>query len=397
MRRGSTLRSAVAAAALLAAGVAACADGLTDPADAALSAGGDGDANQTPLAAAGGPYTGTPGVALVFDGSGSSDPDGPASGLTYVWTFGDGTGGAGAVPPHAFTSPGTYRVTLVVKDRAGAMSAPATTTATITASSSAPAVLVGAGDIAVCGSRNDDATAALLDAIPGTVFVAGDNAYDDGTLSQYRDCYDPSWGRHRSRTRPTAGNHEYNTSGAAGYYSYFGAAAGERGKGYYSYDLGAWHIVVLNSSIARGATSAQVQWLRADLAAHPTACTLAYWHHPRFSSSKHGNDTSVQAFWDVLYAAGAELVVVGHDHTYERFAPQTPQGVADAARGIRQFVVGTGGAGHYAIGKVRANSEVRSTGAFGVIRFELSEGEYAWDFVPVEGATFRDSGRGACH
>ena len=258
-------------------------------------------------------------------------------------------------------------------------------------------VLVGAGNIARCGMSIDEATAHLLDAIPGTVFTTGDNTYGTGTLSEFRRCFDPSWGRFRDRIRASMGDTDYADDQGEGYYKYFGPRGGPAGKGYYSYDLGDWHVVVLNSSISTAAGSAQEQWLRADLAAHPGACTLAYWHHPRFSSSKHGNDTSVQAFWDVLYAAGAEVVVVGHDHTYERFAPQTPRGVADPARGIRQFVVGTGGAGHYGIGNVRANSEVRGTGAYGVIRFELWDTGYAWEFVPVAGATFRDSGRGTCH
>jgi hypothetical protein len=261
-----------------------------------------------------------------------------------------------------------------------------------------PAVLVGAGDIAGCGSANDDATAALLDNIEGTVFTAGDNAYPNGTVQEYLSCYHHSWGRHRARTRPAAGNHEYNTANAAGYYDYFGTAAGDRDKGYYSYDIESWHVVVLNSNIAHGPGSAQDRWLRDDLASSPARCTIAYWHHPRFSSSsEHGNDPSVQPFWEALYEADAELVIVGHDHTYERFAPQTPTGQPDPARGIRQFVVGTGGRSHYGFGRIQPNSEVRNGTAYGVIRVDLFADSYAWEFVPVAGATFTDSGSGSCH
>jgi hypothetical protein len=141
-------------------------------------------------------------------------------------------------------------------------------------------VLVGAGDIADCGATQDEATAKLLDSIDGTVFTAGDNAYSSGTAAQFRDCYEPTWGRHKARTRPAPGNHDYYTSGAAAYYSYFGDNAGLAGRGYYSYDLGAWHIVSLNSEIDASATSVQAQWLRDDLAAHASTCTLAYWHKP---------------------------------------------------------------------------------------------------------------------
>src|SRR6266508_4086972 len=173
---------------------------------------------------------------------------------------------------------------------------------------SAPVTLVGAGNIAKCNNTNDDATAALLDGIPGTVFTLGDAAYDNGTLTQYNSCYGPSWGRHKARTQPTPGDRDYKTSGAAGYFSYFGAAAGDPTKGYYSYDLGAWHVVVLNSgstAISTAAGSPQEQWLRADLAAHPALCTIAYWHHPLFNSKDNPN-LKIRPLWDALYAAGVD-------------------------------------------------------------------------------------------
>ncbi|HJS43646.1 MAG TPA: metallophosphoesterase [Gemmatimonadales bacterium] len=259
-------------------------------------------------------------------------------------------------------------------------------------------VFVGAGDIAVCGDNDDEATAKLLDDIAGTVFTTGDNAYDDGTHSEFARCYHPTWGRHKARTRPVAGNHDYETSGAAGYFRYFGDAAGDPTKGYYSYDLGVWHIVVLNSNVSMRAGSPQELWLKADLAASTKRCTVALWHHPRFSSgTHHGNDSRSQAIWNVLYDAGAELVLVGHEHNYERFAPQTPTGVADSARGVRQIVIGTGGRGFYPFGTPLPTSEVRNNDTFGVLKLTLSDGSYTWEFVPVAGKTFTDSGTDTCH
>ena len=282
-----------------------------------------------------------------------------------------------------------------------------TDSATVALTTAPPAgghpVLVGAGDIAVCASGADEATAALLDAIPGTVFTLGDNVYDNGTAAEFRDCYGPSWGRHRARTRPSAGNHEYHTRLASGYFGYFGAAAGDPEKGYYSYDLADWHVVVLNSNsdcttIGCDANSPQLRWLRADLQANAKPCTLAYWHHPRFNSGEdHGNDVHVATFWQVLYDLHVDVVLNGHEHIYERFAPQTPDGVADPAHGIRQFTVGTGGRAFYPIGAIQANSEVRRNDTHGVLKLTLRPGAYDWQFVPVAGKTFTDAGTGSCH
>jgi hypothetical protein len=264
------------------------------------------------------------------------------------------------------------------------------------------AVLVGAGDIASCSNNNDEATAQLLDAIDGTVFTLGDNAYETGTATQFANCYDPTWGRHNSRTMPSPGNHDYYTSGAAGYYGYFGAAAGDPTKGYYSYDLGAWHIVVINSNdactiISCAAGSAQEQWLRADLAANRRTCTLAYWHHPRFSSSGvHGSQAYMQPVWQALYDYGADVVLSGHVHNYERFAKQTPAGAADPVRGIREFVAGTGGRELYGFNSPIANSEVRNSDTFGVLKLSLHASSYEWEFVPVAGGSFTDSGSETC-
>lgn len=261
--------------------------------------------------------------------------------------------------------------------------------------------LVGAGDIASCSSSGDEATARLLDGISGTVFTTGDNAYSSGTAAEFADCYAPSWGRHKARTRHSVGNHEYSTGNASGYYGYFGKAAGDPAKGYYSYDLGAWHIVAINSNCGSvggcQAGSSQERWLRADLAAHPTACTLAYWHHPRFSSGEHGSSTSMQPMWQALHDYRADVVLAGHDHDYERFAPQDAAGKPDPAYGIREFVVGTGGKSHYTISAPIANSQVHNDDTFGVLKVTLHSTSYSWKFVPEAGKTFTDSGSATCH
>ncbi len=262
-------------------------------------------------------------------------------------------------------------------------------------------VLVGAGDIASCKEEGDEQTAALLDTIPGTVFTLGDNVYPSGSPKQFAKCYEPTWGRHRARTRPVPGNHDYRTSGAAGYFGYFGAAAGDPTTGNYSYDLGTWHVIVLNSNCSDiggcGPGSRQEKWLRADLAAHPAPCTAAMWHHPRYSTADHGDDTDMRYLWKVLYEAGVEVALSGHDHTYERFLPQDADGRPDPVRGIRQFVVGTGGRELYKFDKINPDSEVRNNKTFGVLKLTLHPGSYDWEFVPVAGGTFTDKGTTACH
>ncbi len=252
----------------------------------------------------------------------------------------------------------------------------------------------------MCNARGDEATAEILDDIEGTVFTLGDNVYLNGTLQEFQTCYEPSWGRHKARTRPVPGNHDYATTGARGYFEYFGANAGDPTRGYYSYDLGAWHIIVLNSEVDTGENSAQAQWLRDDLAAHPARCVVAMWHKPLFSSGPHGRDgggDKTRALWNVLYENNADVILNGHDHDYERFAPQDPQGARDDARGIRQFVVGTGGASPYTFGESKANSERRITGPFGVLKLTLHATSYDWEFVSIAPLLFNDSGRGECH
>lgn len=265
-------------------------------------------------------------------------------------------------------------------------------------------VFIGAGDICVTGSIADArATAALIAARPSdVVFTAGDNSNETGSAAEYAGCFDPTWGAFKGRIHPVPGNHDYLTAGAGPYYSYFGAAAGPAGKGYYSYDLGNdWHVLALNAMCSEiggcGAGSPEEIFIRDDLAANTGKHVIAIWHIPAFSSgSAHGNDSSYGAWWQDLYAARAEIVINGHDHDYERFTLQSPSAKADL-NGIREFVVGTGGAGQREFGTIRANSKVRNTGTFGVLELTLGSESYAWAFIPVAGATFTDSGVQATH
>lgn len=267
------------------------------------------------------------------------------------------------------------------------------------------AVLVGAGDIAGCYDTGEPyatsrATAALLDSIPGTVFTLGDNAYPNGAAPDFANCYAPTWGQQKARTRPALGNHEYNISSNP-YFDYFNGVgndsgpAGKREQGYYSYDTAGWHIVVLNSEVTKISLPDQVSWLQADLAAHPTVCSLAYWHRPFFTSGPHPPDSLLTPLMQALYAGGVDVVLSGHNHQYERFGPQDIDRRPDS-NGIRAFVAGTGGAGEYGFGPPQPNSEIRGTGP-GVLKFTLMPTSYTWQFIPVSGVTFTDSGSGQCH
>jgi hypothetical protein len=275
-----------------------------------------------------------------------------------------------------------------------------------------PAIVYAAGDVAC--APGDSVTSKTChagqtsDIILGgrdaaRVLALGDLQYNSASLSNLRGSYDGSWGRVKSITSPALGNHE---GGGSGYFDYFNGVgakdgpAGLRGSGYYSYDVGAWHLIALNSNCARvscSAGSAQVQWLQTDLAAHPTACTLAYWHHPRFSSGYDGDNTFMQTIWQTLYNANADLVLVGHSHDYERYAPLGASGGLDPSRGIREFVVGTGGAFFTGISSAKPNSEVRQNNTFGVLKLTLAATSYSWQFLPEAGKSFSDSGSQACH
>jgi len=253
--------------------------------------------------------------------------------------------------------------------------------------------LLAVGDIGSCDGGADELVASLASRLPGTIAILGDIAYPDGSAADFANCFDPAWGPMRSRMRPAPGNHEYQTTDASGYFSYFGAAAGTPGEGWYSYDLGAWHVVVLNSNceffVRCDEGSPQHAWLVADLAAHPATCTLAYWHHPRYSSGRHGDDPQTIKLWQALASAGADLVLVGHDHDYERI------GRID---GLRSFVVGTGGRSLYAFERPRgAHTERRVNDSYGLLLLTLRDAGYAWRFVPAAGSTLVDAGTASCH
>jgi hypothetical protein len=260
--------------------------------------------------------------------------------------------------------------------------------------------LVGAGDIASCDDSDDEATAAIVAEVAGIVYTTGDNVYPDGTAENFANCYDPSWGTFKNRTRPTPGNHDYyNNPGAGPYFDYFGDNAGPAGRGWYRYEAGTWRVYALNSECGPSSACgiAQREWLEADLAAEPHRCVLAMWHRPRFSSGLgHGSSTRMAAIFELLYDHGAELVLAGHEHNYERFAPADPTGAVDPL-GVRQFVVGTGGASRYGFGAPLPATEVRDASTYGVLRLDLAPGSYSWEFLPEAGKTFTDSGAGTCH
>lgn len=261
-------------------------------------------------------------------------------------------------------------------------------------------MLLAAGDIAQCRIGAPEwsgaaATAALIERMPGAVLALGDLAYRDGTSRQLRDCYDPTWGRFKARTWPVPGNHDYRTPQAQAYFDYWGARAGAPGKGYYAIDVGGWRVIALNSNIEAGPGSEQMLWLAAELERTSRPCTLAFWHHPRFSSGEHGDGPHMGHAWKLLSEAGADVVLSAHDHGYERLAPLNGQGGVDPERGMRSFVVGTGGAQQRAFERARDGSEVRGN-ALGVLALTLLRGEYAWEFVPIAGESFGDRGTGKC-
>jgi len=268
--------------------------------------------------------------------------------------------------------------------------------------------LVGAGDIAGCGPAlaGAEATAKLIEKIPGEVFASGDLAYEHGNAAEFRDCYGSTWGRFKDRTHPALGNHEYGTPEARDYFRYWGERAGPIGKGYYGFDLGVWHIIALNSNCDApglggcGADSPEETWLKKDLSEHAGSCIIAFGHHALFSSGifrKHAVHSELRQMVQDLYEAHADLLLVGHEHSYERFAPQDPDGKIDPERGIREIVVGTGGRSHDPLGFAMDNSEVRNMDTFGVIKITLMPQAYTWEFVPIKGQTFTDSGSAVCH
>lgn len=369
-----------------------------------------------------------PGAPIVTAGSNESLPVGTTYALSATfndttsnpspWSYGvdwgDGsssTGTKSSMTPitgtHTYASEGNYKVTVSVTNQHAA-----TGTDDITVAATAP-VIIAAGDIGDCDRTSDDATGAVIATIDGIVMPLGDNAYLSGTPTEFANCYGPAWGGQKDRTRPVAGNHDYYNPGATknadGYFGYFGAAAGDPSKGYYDFTLGSWFVIVLNTGtesadfIAAG--SAQEQWLRAELASHSQQCTLALMHHPQFSTvtGRPFVRTETTPLWQALYDYGADLVLNGHDHTYQRFKPMRPDGTADAAFGVRQITVGTGGGeGLYGFGSTNPNLEVRAgngeNGTFGVLKLTLKTGGYDWQFIPAAGeGSFTDSGSASCH
>ncbi len=244
--------------------------------------------------------------------------------------------------------------------------------------------LVGAGDIGDCSMTGPEQTAKLLDAIPGTIFTAGDNVQGVGLASEYRDCFAPSWGRHFDRIRPSPGNHDYLAPGASGYFNYFASRAGPLNRGYYSYNIGSWHVVSLNSNVAVDASSPQMQWLRNDLTVNRSPCIVAYWHHPLFDASLRDSEARMRDIWKTLFEFNAEIVINGHLHQYARLGPVDPDGRPNQ-NGIRQFIVGTGGA---TLGGLKIT--------WGVLKLTLRSRAFDWVFVPVAGESFTDSGSATC-
>ena len=348
--------------------------------------------NQVPVA---GFTTSVEGLSVTVDGSSSVDPDGSI--VSYAWEFGDGATATGVKPPaHVYAQPGTYDVSLTVTDDAQATDKK---TKQVTATLDAGVTVNVAGDLGYCGPNGQpNAVATLLDSLAGPLIAPGDIAYPDGSASDFANCYDPIFGRFKQRTYPVPGNHEYHSAQAQPYFDYFGSRVGDTSRPYYSMDIGDWHFVMLNSNCTEiggcGVGSAQERWLTQDLAGSNKMCKAAVWHHPRFTSSDKGFDANVVPLWDAFQSGGGDIIFNGHAHHYERFAPMNSAGVRSPS-GVRQFVVGTGGAALYPFVTTAPGSESRG-GSFGVLKMDLHTASYSWDFVPVAGSTFTDSGSGTC-
>jgi hypothetical protein len=339
-----------------------------------------------------------------------TDTTSNASPWNYGVDWGDGTnvsGSKSSISPiagtHSYTAAGKYQVKVSVTNNHGA-----TGTGQLAVEATAP-VIIAAGDIGDCARTSDDSTGALLNTLEGIVMPLGDNAYTNGTPAEFANCFDPAWGNAKSRMRPVAGNHDYYNPGptknANGYFGYFGQAAGDPNKGYYDFTLGSWLVIVLNTGTENAnfiaAGSAQEQWLRGELASHSQQCTVALFHHPQFSTASGRSFIRPETtpLWQALYDGGADLVLNGHDHDYQRFKPMRPDGTADAAFGIRQITVGTGGGEDlYTLAdNVSPNLEVGNSVTHGVLKLTLHSESYEWRFIPVPGRPFSDSGSASCH
>ena len=374
---------------------------LTSP-----SNGGSTSSTQPSFAGVAGIASGDSTTVTVKIYAGSAATGSPVQTLTTT----RGAGGSYSVGATSPLSPGTYTARAEQNDAAGNTGLSSANTFAVS-----DPVMLTAGDIAECGASGTEATALLLDSYPDAIVqTLGDNTYPNGTVSEFTNCYEPTWGRAKARTRPALGDHEYGDGinpNATGYFSYFqpqlapfGAAATDPTRGWYSYNVGAWHVAVLNADCGTGDGSIvcsqdqQEQWFRSDLAANQNLCTIAVVHEPRWSSgSVHGSTAFVQRYWAAAYESGVDVVLSGSDHIYERFAPQDADGDLDTGLGVREFIVGTGGASKYSIGTVKANSEVRNVDAYGVLKLTLHPTSYDWQFVAEAGKTFTDSGTTACH
>jgi hypothetical protein len=307
--------------------------------------------------------------------------------------------GQGGAPNHRYTTRTTIRAEMIAQGWI-----PEGSGIGVIGCVPSPVTIVAAGDIAQCygapaAGSAAARTASLVAPQDAVVLTLGDHAYENGTPAEFADCFNPTWGAFKARIHPSPGNHDYNTAGAEGYFGYFGAQAGPDRLGYYSFDYGGWHFISLNSLVDVSAASEQYRWLKADLAqSGDSLCTIAYWHFPAFNSgATYGSILAMRPFFEALQTAGVEMVLSGHEHIYERFAPQRADGTLDPARGVRQFVVGTGGHELNAIGSVVANSEFRYNAGWGVLRLTLGQGNFAWQFVPVGGGAPLDAGTGTCH
>jgi len=315
---------------------------------------------------------------------------------TTTFTFASGNAATFAYTLHGVSQTKTITRQLFVPPAGTLCGEPYRTPTSVT--------IVAAGDIAQCGNAPAAASAAartatLVGAQDGLVLTLGDHAYETGTPAEFANCFAPTWGAFKDRIRPSPGNHDYYTVGAGGYFGYFGAQAGPDRRGYYSFDYGGWHFISLNSLVDVSLQSEQYLWLTADLAkSRDSLCTIAYWHYPAFNSgATYGSIEPMKPFFDALYTGGVEMVLSGHEHIYERFAPQKANGIADPARGVRQFVVGTGGHELNPLGSPLPNSEFRYNADWGILRLALGQGTYAWQFVPAGGGAPIDAGTGTCH
>jgi len=355
--------------------------------------------NQTPVLSITSPLEGTiasDGTPIQFSATASDVESGDVS-ASLSWTSSlDGVLGAGPSFSRSDLSIGGHTLTISATDGDGGVGSEIRHLTVFAPGNDVIAV----GDIGTCTDIGDDLTGARLETVPGLILGLGDYAYPDSSATDFANCFEPSWGQHKTRMLPVTGNHEYEQPGAEPYFAYFEAALGARPAPWYSFDVGDWHLVALDSNCDEvggcTASSPQGQWLAADLAANSKPCTLAYFHHPRFSSGVVGVDPDPLPFWQMLYAHGADLILNGHDHAYERFARMNPSGGLEPARGIRSFISGAGGVQLHGADENEPNSEVRNETTYGALRLTLGPTSYAWEFIGAGPGSFTDFGSEEC-